>query len=96
MSETDSVPAAGVDTKEQWDRKARFHTHYITELKLNQKSQAARIIAENKGFSKTFNGIEHVEISGTVRVTYRDGVLTVRGGLKVHAHDNLLLVYTHD
>ena len=95
MPETD-VPTAGVETEQQFQEKARFHTHYITELQVNYNGQTAKLVEENKGFSKTFHGIEHVEVNGTVRVTYWHNVLRVHGGLKAHAHDNLLLVYTHD
>lgn len=94
MTETDSVPTVGAETKEQWDEKPRFHTHYITGL--YYKGKIVRIEEENKGFSKRIAGIDHVEINGVVRVTYRDGLLSARGGLKAHAHDNLLLVYSHD
>lgn len=101
MSEAENFPpyfppTAGVETEAQWEHKNRDQTHFITELQLNREGQVARLKAEHKGFSKTFEGIEHVEINGTVRVVYRDGVLSVRGGLKAHAHDNLLLVYSHD
>ena len=95
VSETDDlVPTAGVDTEAQWDAKERHDTHYITELQ--HKGKNAVIIAENKGFSKTFNRIEHIEITGVARVTYRKGMLQARGQLKAHAHDNLLLIYSHD
>jgi hypothetical protein len=93
MSEMPAV-TAGVETEAQWEAKTRDQTHFITALK--HQGSTARIIAENKGFSKTFNGIQHVEINGVARVTFRKGVLAARGGLKAHAHDNLLLVYSHD
>lgn len=93
MSELPAI-TAGVETEAQWEAKSPDQTHFITALK--HQGSTAWIMAENKGFSKTFDGIRHVEINGVARVTYRKGVLAARGGLKAHAHDNLLLVYSHD